>query len=183
MHAFSIWNVICKIYTRSIYLVYTFKKNKPGINLLYTFSKCHIPGIYQVYNWHLWKIWPSGSYTWCLPCSQQWVCPVPVTYPNRHVICQVYRIRDWYRTNPFVVSMVDTRYMNQMVISLEYVKYIPGIYHAYITYIRHMTFTDSVGRFSQHFVASILHLLTLAHWTSRKMQVYWPLCWAHHSSY
>ncbi len=48
-------------------------------------------------------------------------------------------VRDWYRTNSFILSMVDNRYMNQMVISLNYHKYIPDIlkkmstyYHKYI---------------------------------------------------
>ncbi len=41
------------------------------------------------------------------------------------------RVRDRYRTNPLIMSMVDTRYINQMVISLKYVKYIPGIYMVY----------------------------------------------------
>ncbi len=41
----------------------------PGIFLVYI-HVVSIPGVYHVFN--------------------KWVCSVPVTYPDRHVICQIY---------------------------------------------------------------------------------------------
>ena len=100
---------ICKKYIPGIYLAYTrymtiqkviylvYSHDILNINLAYD-HLCHIPGLYLE--------------------KTLWVCSVPVTYPDSHVIYQAYA---WYITWP--IGYVTGTEQTHKVFS----RFIPGI--------------------------------------------------------